>query len=78
MQRLAAAISEKHQTAGDGSDEPKQHVDQIDPDRVLSPLDSAIALRVLVDEKFAKEAKDSGPQDATLMGTISAKTKSCI
>lgn len=63
MQRLAAAIPEKHQTTRDGGGEPEQHVDQIDPDSILGPLDAAIALRVLVDEKLAKDAEDSDPEN---------------
>lgn len=63
MKRLAAAIPEEHQTTGDGGDEPEQHVDQIDPDSILGPLDAAVALRVLVDEKLAKDAEDSDPED---------------
>lgn len=44
-------------------DEPKQHVDEVDPDRVLHALDAAVALRFLVDVQLAENAEDCCPED---------------
>lgn len=74
MQRLAAAIPEEHKRAGDGGDEPEQHVDQVDPNRILAPLGAAVALRVLVDVDIAKGAEDGGPENTACCANSSAKS----
>lgn len=61
MQRLPTPRPEEHERAHDGRHEPEQHVDQIDPNRVLHALDTAVALGVLVDEQFAKRAEERRP-----------------
>ncbi len=47
-----------------GCDEPETHVDQIDPDRVLHPPNSAIAFGVQVDVHAAEDAENRSPEDA--------------
>ena len=61
MQRLPTPRPEKYECAHDSRNEPEQHIDQIDPNRVLHALDIAITFGVLVDEHFAKFAEDCRP-----------------
>lgn len=44
---------------------PQQHVDQVDPDRVLHPLHPGVSRWVRVHVDLPKKAKNSDPQDAS-------------
>lgn len=48
---------------GDGRDEPEQRVGEVYPHGPLHALDTAVALRVLVDEQLAERAKQRDPQN---------------
>lgn len=49
--------------AGDGADEPQQHVGEVDPDGVLHALDIAVALGVLLDVHVAEQAEERNPKN---------------
>jgi len=52
---------EKPHCCEDCGDEPQQHIDQIDPHRVLHPCHARIAFRVLMNVQFAEDAEDGSP-----------------
>jgi hypothetical protein len=57
------SVSYEADRSSDGSDEPKQHVDQIDPHGILHSLDSSIHLSFLFDIHVSEQAKDSHPEN---------------
>jgi len=58
------AVPPEHERSNDRSDEPEEHVDEVDPDGVLEPRDVVIAVWVLMDVDRGEDAEDSRPQDA--------------
>lgn len=65
MQRSRTAILQEQERAQQGGDEPEEHVDEIDPDGVLHSFGGAVGgVGVDVDEEFAEDAEDGGPEDA--------------
>lgn len=65
MQRsFSPPILEKENQAQDSSDEPEQHIDQINPYRILHPRDVLVSFRVYLNEQFSKYTKDGCPKDA--------------
>jgi hypothetical protein len=51
-----------HETK-DRADKPKQHIDQVDPNRVLHPLGATVHPALFADVQLAKEPKDCHPKD---------------
>lgn len=49
--------------AGDGANEPQQHVGEVDPNGVLHALDVAVTLGVLLDVHVAEQAEEGDPED---------------
>ena len=49
-----------HDTA---TQKPQQHIDEIDPDRILHSSDSRIHLDLLMDVHATEETKDGSPED---------------
>lgn len=70
MQRPSWPILEEQCGAEQGSDEPEQHIDEIDPDGVFHSLHGGVAggfARGDVDEEFAEDAEEGGPEDAMII-----------
>lgn len=65
MESLAPPVSQEDKRCIDCSDEPQEHIDQVDPDCILHPND-AILMRCCVgsNKYFAENAKEGHPQDA--------------
>lgn len=59
---LAVLVHPPVGSAGDGADEPKQHIGEVDPDGVLHALNVAVALGVLFDVHVAKQAEERDPE----------------
>ena len=71
MQRPSTPHGEKHHHSHNSRDQPQQHINQIDPHRILHPLDPTVTLRLLMNIQFPKRAKYSRPQDTTTRAHIS-------
>lgn len=56
--------AEEQYCAINRTQEPQQHVDQVDPDRILHPLHPGVAVRVHMHVDLPKQAENSYPQDA--------------
>lgn len=56
-------MQEEHHSAVDGSAEPEQHVDKIDPDGVFHADDTRVAFGVFVDVEFAEGAEEGHIED---------------
>lgn len=65
MQRPPTAKLQEQRCAKESRDEPKQHIDEIDPDGVFHSFEGAVVVwLLLVDEEFAEDAEEGGPEDA--------------
>ena len=63
MQRFASTEEEEHDHSVNGRDEPEQHIDEIDPDSVLHPPDSAVAFRLLMNVHPGEKTEEGGKKD---------------
>lgn len=55
-------LKEQH-TAHNRTEEPQQQIDQIDPNRILHPLDTRGHFSVLVNVHLAEDAEERAPED---------------
>ena len=58
MQAPRTPILKEHANPIQSAQQPKNHVHQIDPHRILHALDIRIPLGILVDEELAEDAEE--------------------
>lgn len=69
MQRSPPPLPQKQHHAQNRRDEPQQHINQIDPHRILHAMGRTItASDILMNVEFAEDAEDGGPEDASWWG----------
>lgn len=67
MQRARTPIFQEQNHAQQRGEEPKQHINQINPDGIFHSLKGPVAARVSVDEEFSKDTEDGGPEDTVFI-----------